>query len=426
MAGNRKRMNAGAAARTRAKEALKRARELREADAFEPPVQTGSVVDVVSVKADMRASRRKALLAGAGCLVALIVVALVGLCMPFSNLEHALGAYSPSDALAYWWTKIYTDIGGIFSMEISSRAARTWVEFAAAHPNVDTAGLALRGKVTLVVIACGCMLAVSGLLFQSTFRNPIATPSLLGVSDGVTLGSVLFVMTGNYSLSQDSSLYFLLVYGCGALVVLVVVLSGRFISGRRSNVVDMLLAGTVIAQLVGGVNTYVTNFVLNQDAWGAFYEMQQAYDSLTQDITYWLVGVFFVVTVIPAVLLSFRLNLVSFDDGEVRLSGAHPVALRALALVLGAAMQLAAMASIGQVAMLGLVIPFLTRYILPSDFRWQLLGNCLLGSAVLLLCVNAQSLFTFGIVSMPIGTIVGVLVIPLLVWVIALQRKGWE
>ena len=279
---------------------------------------------------------------------------------------------------------------------------------------------------TFIAILCGCMLAASGLLFQTAFKNPLATPSMLGVADGVTLGCIIYAMTGHYFIGENPALYLALIYGCGAATLVVVFLLSRVIAGgAKYNIFDMLLVGTVITQLLSGLNNHISNFVMDPTSWQYFYELSQAYDALYEPMTYALVIVIAVLTIVPALLLRFRLNMLSFDDGTARVSGVRPGVLRGFALVLGSTMMLAAIASIGQIAMLSLAVPFLVRYLLPSEFRYQLIGNFLLGSIVLLVCIIVQPYLTVGLTTMPIGTVVGVVIVPFFLFVVAFGFKGW-
>ena len=141
--------------------------------------------------------------------------------------------------------------------------------------------------------------------------------------------------------------------------------------------------------------------------------------------TWLVVAVVFVVTIVPVWVMRFKLNLVSFSDEEGRLMGVRPRILRGVALVLGSTMQLAAIASIGPVAMLSLAVPFLVRYLMPADFRYQLLGNCILGTIILLVCMDFQHFAIIGFVSVPVGTLVSIVVIPFFVWAVALQSQKW-
>jgi iron complex transport system permease protein len=176
---------------------------------------------------------------------------------------------------------------------------------------------------------------------------------------------------------------------------------------------------------LGGVNSFIQNFVMDYQTWNLFYLVQQAGDALSDPLVRGVVAVVFVITVIPALVLRFRLNLIAFSDDEGRMMGVRPGLLRGLALVLGSAMQLAAIASIGQIAMLSLVVPILVRYLMPSDFRSQYLGNCLVGTALLLVCILIQHFATLGIITVPVGTIVSIFIVPFFVWVIAFGRGRW-
>ena len=411
---------------------IARARQLSTSDAFAAPdaqevsAHARSYEATRKHRAFSKRRMRQTIFLG---VVLVVAVCAMSLCLPYygvNTMGAASNIYAPSDVIDAYALWFQLNVMPLFDSTITTRAAAMLNGFNETHPDVVYQLVVQRGAVTLVVIACGVLLAVSGMLFQTSFRNPLATPTMLGVSDGVTLGCIIFALLGYAQAADNMALYLMLVYGCGAAAVVAVILLSRAISGRHFNVFDMLLLGTVACQLLGGINSYITNFGMDISTWENFYNLQQAGDVLSYPQTWIVVAVVFFVTIIPVVVLRFRLNLVSFDDADMRLMGARPTALRGLALILGSVMQLAALASVGQVAMLSLAVPFLVRYLMPSDFRYQLLGNCLLGILILLVCVAFQHFATIGVVTVPVGTLVSVLVVPFFVWVIALHfgRQG--
>lgn len=408
---------------------IERARELRERDAFEPPRIVGNAVSAAQAKAETRAEGRSARHMAIAFAVVAAAMAAFSLCLPYYGIDATGGAgvvYAPNDVLGCYALWFQMHVAPLFDNTLYNRTGAMLAAFSDIHGAEMYTLVMNRAVVTVIVVICGVMLAVSGLLFQTSFRNPLATPSMLGVSDGVTLGCIVFAMLGNSAIADDPGLYLLCVYGFGAIAVAVVLLLSRGISGgARYNVFDMLLLGTVISQLLGGVNAFVQNFVMDELTWQTFYDVQQAGDALDDVLVQGVVAAVFVCTVVPAVILRFRLNLIAFDDDEGRMMGVRVGLLRGLALVLGSAMQLAAIASIGQVAMLSLAVPFLVRYLMPSDFRSQFLGNCLVGIAVLLACVAIQHFAVIGVVTVPIGTIVSVFIIPFFVWMVAFGRGRW-
>lgn len=411
-----------------AADVLERARELKHSDAFTPPSQAKALMSVERVKERMRGNRKRNLRMVLILVAVCIAIVAISLCIPYYSMGFALRYfYSPAAIVDYWATWAQTVFGPIFDPTLASRTDLMWSLFAERNPEVNTTFIFNRGLVTFFVIVCGCLLGASGLLFQTAFRNPLATPSILGVSDGVTLGVMIFTMMGHQAVGEDSTLYAALVFGCGAVMLVVVFALSRVISGgARYNVFDLLLVGTVITQMLSGINNYITTFFMDIETWNRFYEMQQAVDLILMPIMQQITLIIAAVTIVIALVLCYRFNMLSFDDGEARMSGVRPRALRTLALIVGAMMQLAALATIGQVAMLSLIVPFLVRYLLPSDFRYQIAGNFLLGSAVLLAGMALQPFIHITSYTMPVGTVIGLIAVPVFVWIVALQRRGWE
>ncbi|MDR1015052.1 MAG: iron ABC transporter permease [Coriobacteriales bacterium] len=409
---------------------IESARTLRERGAFEPPPRVvGDAISAAMAKAGTRAQGRDTRTVVMAFALATAFIAALSLCLPYRGIDtmgYGGTIYSPTDVLDCYRLWFDLNVAPLFDNTLYNLTALKLAQFAETHEGGMYTMVTNRAMVTAIVVICGMMLAVSGLLFQTSFRNPLATPSMLGVSDGVTLGCIVFAWLGNGSISEDPVLYLLCVYGFGAATVLVVLLLSRGISGgARYNVFDMLLLGTVITQLLGGVNAFVQNFVMDYGTWQLFYDVQQATDALREPLVRQVVVAVFVLTLLPALVLRFRLNLIAFSNDEGRMMGVRTGVLRGLALVLGASMQLAAIASIGPVAMLSLAVPFLVRYLMPSDFRSQFLGNCLIGTALLLTCMLIQHFAVIDIITVPVGTIVSLLIIPFFVWVVALGRGRW-
>lgn len=414
--------------RSRARRIIEAARQLQKSDAFAAPQSADAMrafSEVHEGRIKSARSVRQTLALGV-----LLVAALsaMSMCLPYYGVDSmGMGGtiYSPADVLDSYALWFQITVMPAFDSTISNHAGAMLAAFELSHPSVIYQLVIQRGMVTLVVIACGILLAVSGMLFQTSFRNPLATPTALGVSDGVSIGVVIFAFLGYTSAADNMPLYLTLVYGCGAATVVFVIAVSRLVSGRGFNVFDMLLLGTVVCQLLGGVISYVSNFGMDLDTWEHFYNIQQAGNVLSYPQTWIVVAVVFAATIIPVHVLRFKLNLVSFSDEEGRLMGVRPRMLRAVALVLGSVMQLAAIASIGQVAMLSLAVPFLVRYLMPAEFRYQLMGNCILGTVVLLACVAIQHFAIIGSVSVPVGTLVSVVVVPFFVWAVAIQSQKW-
>lgn len=410
---------------------IARARELRAGDAFEAPEGTVSMrISAARSKAVARAQRRdwRRVTLAFGVVGGLL--AAFSLFLPYVGFDFmGIGSriYSPQDVLDCYDLWFRMNVLPLFDPALANRTGQMFSEFAIDHPSGMYTLVMNRAAATVIVVLCGALLGVSGLLFQASFKNPLATPSMLGVSDGVMLGCIAYTLLGHTSIADDPKLYVLLVYGCGAAAVAFVILCSRTLSGaKRYNVLDMLLLGTVVAQLLSGIGSFVQNFIMDYDTWEQFYDVQQGADALSQPIVQLFAVAVFLLTMVPAIVLSFKMNLISFSDEEGRMMGVRAGLLRGVALLLGSAMQLAAMATVGAVAMLSLAVPFLVRYIMPADFRSQMVGNCLIGAEFLLACVVIQHFAIVDSITMPVGTIVSIFIVPFFIWMVAFGQGKWR
>ncbi len=279
-----------------------------------------------------------------------------------------------------------------------------------------------------ITLLCAILLAVSGMLYQNVFKNPIAGPGMLGVGSGVSLG--MMIMVALYGASATSMLgeRYAFCYGLGAAILLFVIIGGRKLSGkgRPFDIVTMLLVGSILSQLLGFVVSYITLFVMTEDDYLTFYNLSQMLTVDTSLISWAALGVAFLLSFIPVWLMRFKLNALAFEEEEVRMMGLDAGRLRGLALICGAIMILAAQVHTGMVSMVSLIVPFLSRAWFGVEFRKQLAGNICIGTILLLACRDITDLIPFVGDGFAIGSIVSVCAMPLFVVIMARQMRGWE
>ncbi len=277
--------------------------------------------------------------------------------------------------------------------------------------------------------AGGILLALAGMLYQCTFRNPIAAPSMLGVSNGVSAALLLLVATYGTSAIYETEKYYLYSIVGGVLVLAIVLLGGWWLGGgsrRREgfNVVHLILVGTVISQFLGACITYAQNALFTSDVFTTYYQLQTA-ATLDSGLVFATLGLGLAVSIVPIWLFRFRLNLVSFSDEEVRLLGVNPGGLRLLALGAGSVMILLAQVNLGQVAMVSLVVPFVVRAVFGAEFSKQLGGNILVGALVMVLCGDVCSYVSIWGAAVDIGSAATIMMMPLFVWMLAIRQRSW-
>ncbi|MDO4502600.1 MAG: iron chelate uptake ABC transporter family permease subunit [Coriobacteriia bacterium] len=282
--------------------------------------------------------------------------------------------------------------------------------------------------VTAITAICGMLLALAGTLYQNVFRNPIASPTMLGVSNGVQVGVlVLVVLFGANAVNMPLARY-LLSYGFIILTLAALFFFSKMISGpgRPLNVINMLLVGTIISQLYGVITTYVTWNVFTDELWEVYNSLSEAIAVDTEWYAFAFLLVMAVISVTPIVLLRFRLNVLSFPESDMKGLGVSANRLQVVALTCATLMMVAAQVSVGTVAMISLVVPHVSRFLFGAEFRKQFIGNVLLGALVLMVCRCVGPFIPYVGGILPIGTLVSFVVMPAFAWMIATQQRTWE
>lgn len=362
-----------------------------------------------------------------GCIVALCVLVYVSLGIMGAQGHyyvggHEYGFYNPVEvtrALLYHVKNFIADATHIVSPDsnqwLSDNVPGYW-----AIPE--------RAGVIGITLICGMLLSISGMLYQSVFRNPIAGPSLLGVSSGTSFGiMVLVVIYGSVAPSMVGQRY-LLCYGFGALIlIMVMAISKKMAEPTHSiDVVSMMLIGSIVSQLFSLIVSYVTLFVMDESDYQTYFTISEMLVVDTSPLSWACLGIAAIASIVPVFLLRHHLNALPFDEDEVRLFGLNYNRLRNIALVCGAVMVLAAQIHTGMVGLLSLVIPFLSRRWFGCSFSNQLAGNFCIGTIFLLICRDLADLIPFVGDGIAIGNVVGVVALPIFLLVVAFQQRRME
>ena len=234
---------------------------------------------------------------------------------------------------------------------------------------------------TLVGIAAGAGLAASGVAMQAFFRNPLASPGLLGVSGGGAMGAVLVLALG---IGQASLFTVPLAAILGAFIATGAVMA---LAQKGASTEHLLLAGVALNALFGAV----TSFLLSLTA-GQF--------SVSGQILFWLMGGLenrtwaHVWMGLPGVLvacalmlpLGGRLNIFSLGEASAQSLGVDVKRLRWELIILSTILTALATAVAGVVGFVGLVVPHLLRLLFGPDHRHLVPLSMVGGAAFVLIC----------------------------------------
>jgi len=282
------------------------------------------------------------------------------------------------------------------------------------------------------VILCGitgAILAVSGVLMQGLFRNPIVEPGLIGTSAGAGLGaSVVFVLAPSFSPAVKEwagTLLTPMIAFVGAMASTIIVYSIAK-NAKRISIMSLLLVGIAM----NAVCLSCINFLA-----------YTARDSQARSITFWnmgnfsgaswlqviVVGIAATVVFIISFSYSKQLNTLLLGEEEANYLGVDPNKLKRNILLLNTIMVSVATAFVGVIAFMGLIVPHILRLMIGSDNKKLLPASMLLGST-LLICADTFGRLVLAPAEVSVGIITSLIGAPIFIILLKrfnlLQHKG--
>jgi len=292
--------------------------------------------------------------------------------------------------------------------------------------SIEYLGAVARLRVTLVSFISGGALALGGAIFQTAYRNPMASPNILGATSGVSLGNVLAVSMFSLSALQHIELRYILCYGITFICLIVVFLLGKLAGGKKSknsSVLEMVMIGSIISQ---GLGTFTMYLMYNLEE-----EERLVYQQLTLGInmqsSFVSMALFFsvmAISIIPVVIMRYRLNSLGFESEEAQSLGLYTSATRTVAQFCGVLMVTASMIHCGQIGMISLVIPYAVRNIVGADFKKVCVFSFCLGGILMMLCRLVSTLI--GVLGEAISVIPIVNIVLMPAFAIVLAKRNRE
>lgn len=267
----------------------------------------------------------------------------------------------------------------------------------------------------VTALLAGASLSAAGLMLQTLFRNPLAGPSILGISDGANLG-VALVMIYFASASYVSTI---LAAFAGAAVVLAVII--RFSQKLRNNVM-LLIVGIMVGYLASSVIS-ILNFTASTDKVHQFVMWGMGdFSAVSLDKLPWFSG-FSICALLLSLLLIKPLNALLLGETYAANLGINVRLARIMILLCTGILTAATTAFCGPVSFIGLAVPHIARLLLGSSNHRQLLPVTILsGSAIALLC-NMFTVLPGDAGMLPLSAVTPLVGAPVIIYVIV-NRKN--
>lgn len=267
----------------------------------------------------------------------------------------------------------------------------------------------------LSVLMTGGILGITGAMIQGVTRNPIAEPSLLGISQGATLVIAVFYAIG-ISINTTSVMIAALI---GAVFSAVIVIN--FISNKAGNssITKLLLAGTSMSTFFISLTTII-GLLSNKSQFIAFWVAGGFRDVTWSDFR--LVAMVGIVGTIIAMMLSKKINILNLGDDVVISLGENPQRIRLVVFLLMIPMCAAAIAVGKNIGFVGLIVPQIIKKRFGEDYRIVMPLSFLLG-AILLTYSDIAARMIYSPYETPIGIFTALIGVPFFI-VMARKEKG--
>ena len=277
----------------------------------------------------------------------------------------------------------------------------------------------------ITAIMAGASLAVSGLLLQTLFRNPLAGPSILGISDGANLAvaAVLLYFGGSLQLVSDWSISGYLAVMLAAFVgaALILGLIVYFATKVRNNVMLLIIGimiGYITSSLISILNYYAsTDKVHAFVMWGMGNFSGVSLEQLPYFVTFTLAGL------LLSILLIKPLNALLLGELYAANLGIKVKQARLLILVCTGILTATTTAFCGPIAFIGLAVPHMARLLLGTSNHKQLLPVTLLFGANIALLCNMLMVIPGTNNILPLNAVTPILGAPVIIYVI-INRKN--
>lgn len=275
----------------------------------------------------------------------------------------------------------------------------------------------LRMPRAVLDVLVGSSLAVSGVAFQSIFRNPLVSSGILGVSNGAGFGAALsIILFGNVFFTSPFAFIFAI------LAVIFSYLVGKVSGG--SPTITLVLGGTIIQSIFSSLISLL-KFVAdtdNQLPAITFWLMGSL--ASTKDSDMILSGIPMVLGITGLFLMRWRLNVLSMGDREARTLGIDVGKNKAAVIIFATLATAGAVCVSGVVGWVGLIVPHIGRMLIGSDNKWLVPFSISFGACFVLIVDTICRSLTGA--EIPLGIVTALIGSPIFIYLLRKTKgKSW-
>ncbi|HLV92588.1 MAG TPA: iron ABC transporter permease [Aequorivita sp.] len=276
----------------------------------------------------------------------------------------------------------------------------------------------------ITAMIAGGGLAISGLLMQTLFRNPLAGPFVLGLSSGASLGVAFVILgagafggaIGGFLLSQWGVV---IAAGLGSFLVLLAVLAVTF---RVKDTMAILIIGLMFGSLttsVVSVLSYFSNAERLQQY--IFWSFGSLGNQTWQGVS--ILSICFLLGLLLSISSSKSLNSLLLGENYAKSMGLQIKKTTFIIILATSILAGGITAFVGPIAFVGLAVPHLVRQFFKTSNHLVLMPAVLLFGSMLMLVCDTIARLPFNAFALPINAITSLIGAPIVIWLLVRKRK---
>lgn len=316
----------------------------------------------------------------------------------------------------------------LFTGTISIPAGEIWDTIFSPARATDTLNVIVwetRFPMAVAALCCGAMLSVAGLMMQTFFQNPLAGPSVLGISSGASFG-VAILMLGASGLGGTLSGWagpltsILASFAGGAITIFILYL----FSSVFKSATTLLIVGLMLSYLFSSGISLLNYFskadeIRSYLVWGL-----GSFTGLRFNSAMWLL-VCSIVVELPVLLMIKPLNALLLGEKYVESIGYSMNRVRGTVLLTTGILVAIPTAFCGPIGFIGLIVPHICRLIFRTSNHLVLVPACILfGSVIALLCalLGVLPAENFGV--LPVNIITPLIGVPVILFLLTNRKRN--
>lgn len=273
-------------------------------------------------------------------------------------------------------------------------------------------------------ILVGGGLALSGLLMQTLFRNPLAGPFVLGISSGASLGVAILIMgaslfSGIFTFAFITNVTLAIAASLGSFLVLLAVMT---VASKVKDTMALLIIGLMFGSITAAVVSVLAYFTKAEKLQQYIYWSFGSLGNLTWPQLSLLIGII-LIGIILSIASIKALNALLLGENYARSLGVDLKKSRYIIIITTALLAGGVTAFAGPIAFIGLAVPHLTRQIFNTTDHKILMPAVLVYGAILMLLCDTVAQLPNSASVLPINAITSILGAPVVIWLLVRKRK---